>query len=61
MKIKLNSNTIKRVISNDDSCINCWFNSDTVNCKLPWINLCTNENICYVLHPYKSDDSIFSI
>lgn len=60
MKIRLNNNDIKRVASNG-GCFECWFNKPSL-CKLHLIDLCVTENICYILHPYKSNNnSIFFI
>lgn len=61
MKIILNDCAIKRAIS-DGTCAKCWwFKADKACCNPMLIDLCTTENICYTLHPYKFDDSIFLI
>ena len=52
---------IGRAVSNDGSYAKCWFESDT-GCYNPiLIDLCVTKNICYVLRPYTSNDSIFLI
>lgn len=60
MKMRLNNDTIKRVVSND-SCIKCWCNNNTASCNPTLIDLCATENLYYIFRPYKSDDSIFFI
>lgn len=62
MKIKYNNDIIRRVISDDDTCAGCcWFKAGTASCNPALIDLCLSENDVYILHPYKSDDSIFLI
>ena len=61
MKMRFNNNAIGRVESNDGSCTKCWFESDAPSCNPILIDLCVTKNICYVLRPYTSDDSIFLI
>lgn len=62
MKIKLNDDVIKRIISQDDTCTKCWwFKNSEASCNPFLQDLCVTENICYIFHPYKSDDSIFLI
>lgn len=60
MKIKLNNDVIKRIIS-DGSCIGCWCNKGTASCNPTLIDLCTTENLCYLFRPYNPIDSIFLI
>lgn len=62
MKIKYNNDTIRRVISYDGTCAECWwFKASKARCNSALINLCISENICYTLYPCKSIDSIFLI
>jgi hypothetical protein len=62
MKIKWNNDTLRRVISDDDTCAGCCrFEADRAGCNPDFIDLCLGENIYYILQPCKYDDPIFLI
>ena len=60
MKIVLNNNVVRRVISNDSDCSRCVFRNNNPSCIPELVDFCTTNNN-YILHLGELANSIFLI